>query len=204
MITLVSYPRCGSHYLRSLMEDYSGMRDYSWTSRGSGAFWCNHIHDRASARTPWSYTGKVIHLYRDPVDVVYSLAEYHQVDDGFIPFDQKWDHFADQYLAHCRKYFTKNIAEEKFTIRYEDLTSDDMAVRIQTFFGMLDFIDLGVEKDEEKMTQVFLSNTYDRVREKVDDKNIVRGNYGNDKTKFRDDFGREIYFRFKEFEEFIS
>ena len=69
---------------------------------------------------------------------------------------------------------------------------------------MLDFIDLGVEKDEEKMTQVFLSNTYDRVREKVDDKNVVRGNYGNDKTKFRDDFGREIYFRFKEFEEFRS
>ncbi len=196
MIKFVSYPRCGSHYLRSLMEDYSGMRDCRWSSINEGDHWCYHYHDRIpGCELGDKISGKVMLLYRDPVDVTFSQMKYHASDN--------WGPWSDEYLAHCKKWFRKNIADEKFVIRYEDLTSCDMTTRIKTFFDMLDFIDLGIEKDEEKLTQVFSSTTYDRVRKKKKyDDRVVRGDYGEEKPKFRDQHGDEIYLKFKDFEEF--
>ena len=194
MIKFVSYPRCGSHYLRSLMEDYSGMRDSRWSSTNNGDYWCHHYHDRwPGCELGDKIDGKVLLLYRDPVDVTFSIMKYHG--------SHSWEPLADEYLNHCKKWFREDIAEDKLTIRYEDLTSSDMATRVKTFFGLLDFADLGIEKDEERLIQVFSNTTYDEVRKKKNAQ-VVRGNYGEEKPRFRDEHGEKIYLKFKDLEEF--
>ncbi len=117
---LVSFPRTGSHWLRMLMELYferpSLVRVFYYPEQKE--YLTLHTHDldlRVERR-------KVIYLYRDPVDTIYSQLYYHgsEIDD-----QQQIRYWADLYGRHLNKWlYLERFTHKKTVVRYEKLKTD--------------------------------------------------------------------------------
>jgi hypothetical protein len=160
---LVSYPRTGSHWLRILVEKYTGIPSavQSFFDSNPQKIWGFHIHDRVvghweASEGPTRELKKVIYLYREPVDTIYSQMKYHKNlpagwDGSNSPFiAQKVNEYIEEYYNHIKRWiFNNQDVSEILIVKYEDLVSKPE----QTFEQVLHF--LGFEWDEARFKEVY-------------------------------------------------
>lgn len=172
---LISYPRTGSHWLRMIMELYFGKPSLvrSFYYKNAKEFTCYHQHDE---QLDIKNVNKVIYIFRNPVDTVFSNLQYYKED---IEDEQKVKFRAHQYSDHLAKWlirekFTKN----KILVTYEGLKSNlnDEFYKITQFLGeefnhkKLDKVSKKVSKIDLKRktrynTQIVnINSEYDKVR----------------------------------------
>lgn len=160
---LVSYPRTGSHWLRILMEKYTGIPSavQSFFDSRPQKIWGFHIHDRIighwePSEGPTMELKKVVYLYRNPIDTIYSQMKYHK--DLSVGWDgssnehisRKVDEYIEEYYRHIRRWvFNNQDISEILIVKYEDLVDKPS----ETFRQVLEF--LNFEWDEVKFTEVY-------------------------------------------------
>jgi len=160
---LVSYPRTGSHWLRILVEKYTGIPSVlqSFFDPYPQKVWGFHIHDREIGKFepsegPTTNLKKVIYLYRDPVDTIYSQMKYHKD----LPFSwdgkssdfisKKVEDYIEEYFNHMNRWLKNNQdIELLLIIKYEDIQKNSST----TCKKVIDF--LNFEWDEEKFENVY-------------------------------------------------
>lgn len=190
---LVSFPRSGSHYVSVCLEKYTDNRspisNFLGLAGRSMAVYRIHAGEFRSTHDLNLKAGfkKVVYLYRNPVDTLYSYCRYMN-----IPLEEeRIRREADLWAAHTMKWmFTETNSREKVILCYEKLLADFCG----EFGRLLDF--LGIRKDREKMQRIRQSTTKEEIKALVDRKddrviNVSR-EYGTAKKEFADQFGRII------------
>lgn len=160
---LVSYPRTGSHWLRILVEKYTGIPSVvqSFFNNNPNDVWGFHIHDRIignwePSEGPTKNLEKVIYLFRDPVDTIYSQMKYHKdlppswdgTNNEYI--SQKVEQYISEYYQHLKRWTLNNddIAQI-LLVKYEDLVNSPSV----TFEKVLKF--LGFDWEQNKFDEVY-------------------------------------------------
>ena len=95
---LVSFPRCGCHWITMLMELYFNrpFLELVYYLHDRIDYMGLHSHDHGLFIKKKS----IIYLYRNPVDVLYSLLQYYQEDMNDITLHIYW---LDLYIKHLNK-----------------------------------------------------------------------------------------------------
>jgi len=161
---LVSFPRTGSHWLRMLMELYferpSLIRVFYYPECGN--YLVLHTHDMEFDVV----RKRVIYLYRDPVNTIYSQLNYYQEN---IWDEKRIVYWTDLYGRHLNKWLTVDaVSRDRVLIRYEMLKKD-----MQLEFGKItSFFD-------EKLDPIRLQKAAERVtkhevkKKTTDDKQVI-------------------------------
>lgn len=116
----VSFPRTGSHWLRMIMELYfekpSLVRIFFY--KKTIDFTCYHTHDLdldVKRR-------KVIYLYRDPVETIYSQLNYQKENLNDLSRIYYW---ANLYAKHLDKWLiSEKFSNKKTILTYEGMKND--------------------------------------------------------------------------------
>ena len=160
---LVSYPRTGSHWLKTVMEKYlkKGTLPIPYFSE-TNEFWAYHLHDRFVGRGDEGVTknfDKVIYLYREPVDVIFSqltflkrsaLLDSRPARESYI--SNKYDIFrqdnveriAEEYCSHLKRWLYNNSdIKEIIFVTYKELKNKP----IETLIVILIFLNYEVDED---------------------------------------------------------
>jgi hypothetical protein len=190
---LVGFPRSGNHYVSVCLEKYTDNRSPISNYRGlagrsltvyrihAGEF--RGTHDlKMDARFR-----KVVFLYRNPVDTLYSYCRY----EGIRPNMERIRQEADFWARHTMKWmFTEGHSRRKVILCYERLLADFC----REFGRLLDFFGLG--KDAERMRQIRQSTTKEEIKALVDRKDNkvinVTEEYRVGKAEFVKEFGQII------------
>lgn len=187
---LVSFPRTGSHWLRMMMELYferpTLVRAFYYADRED--YLAYHTHDMDLA---WQRQ-RVVYLYRDPVDTVFSQVMYEQQSPEDEGAARQW---AGRYAEHLAKWLVhERFTTDKLLVRYEDLRADlhGTFARITNFFGQ-PFDPAALSRASERVTK-------DEVKRKTShDPQVVqlKRDYEAARAAFREDLGpivREVVF----------
>lgn len=138
---LVSFPRTGSHWLRNVMELYFEKPSLTrvFYYRNPTDFTCFHIHDEDLS---FNENKRIIYLYRDPVETIYSQMNFYNEDINDI---ERIEHWANIYGKHLQKWLLNdNLSIEKVVLTYEGLKHNF--------------------NDEFNKLMVFLNNSLDNVK----------------------------------------
>jgi len=150
---LVSFPRTGSHWLRMMMELYlekpSMMLLFNTTYQEVLEYTCYHTHD-LDLKTERK---RVIYLYRNPVDTIFSQLKYHQQNIDDIKQINYW---TDLYGQHLDKWlFKETFTEEKIVLTYEHLKSNLLEeFKKLTLFFEVEFDEFTLTSVKEEVTKV--------------------------------------------------
>jgi len=117
---LVSFSRTGSHWLRMILELYfekpSLVRAFYF--KEATDFTCYHTHDMDLKLR----REKVIYLYRNPVETVYSQLGYHRED---LNDRERRQHWTNLYARHLSKWLVHDdFTRKKTVITYEGMKSN--------------------------------------------------------------------------------
>lgn len=182
---LISFPRTGSHWLRNVMELYFEKPSLARIFYYPGAtdFTCYHRHDvdlSISCR-------KVIYLYRNPVDTVYSQMRYHKES---LDNEERIQYWSQIYMNHLKKWlFDETCTVKKTVITYEAMKSDMNGV----FTKLCDFF--GVAFDEAKLMRAMSGVTKESVKSKTGhDPSVinVKKDYDTGRANFKERYGDMI------------
>jgi len=187
---LVSYPRTGSHWLRVIVEQYLSKPclPESFFDTDLNNPWAYHLHDRIIGDGDEGFTDnfdKVIYLYRNPIDTIYSLVRYEQTQD--------WESIATEYHNHLTRWlYNHDDCKRLISIKYEDIKNNYQ----ETFKQIFDFLD--VEYNEELLKNCYEKTTHHKVKtltqhnEQIVNNDIFNGKYLTDKSQFKEYFGENI------------
>jgi hypothetical protein len=159
---LISYPRTGSHWLRMMLELYTGrplLRRTFFHPEG-GEPLLIHEHDRCG-EDKYCPTN-VLFLYRNPVDTVFSLANYWMCFK--LPEeDHNIVRYTNDYMIHLRKWLvTEGFTKKKTIVRYEELFLPGRGVaKALGHFG--------IEADDDRISRIAVRITKDEVRDHTRD-----------------------------------
>ena len=106
---MISYPRTGSHWLRTLMSQYFNL-PFLETRNNK---WFQHLHDKDGE----VISSVVLYLYRNPIDVVFSKA---YMNNKFPLEDINVLTRTDWYINHLEKWLDYETFTKKKTIIYYD------------------------------------------------------------------------------------
>jgi hypothetical protein len=191
IMQLVSYPRTGSHYVRIVIEDITKRPCAPTSFLGFDKFepWGFHLHDRIVGNGDEGITSgfdKVIYLYRNPVDTIYSHIKYQNESD--------WRSIAEEYKNHLMRWLYNNHDCKKMIFVNYDILLDKP---IKEFKRILEFMDFSVNDDD--LQKSISRTTISRVRaltEKLDNKVVSQdhfnGQYLIDKSIFISENSEEI------------
>jgi hypothetical protein len=178
---MVSFPRTGSHWLRMLCELYfeqpTLVRAFYYPE--SEDFLTCHTHDMDLA----CERRRVLYLYRDPVDTVFSQINYEEQSTEDETAVREW---AGRYAEHLAKWLVhERFTEHKRVVRYEDLKQDlpGTFAQIAEFFGQT----LNADKLEKAAARV----TKKEVKRKTahDDRAVrLKDDYEARRARFREQF----------------
>jgi len=182
---LVSFPRTGSHWLRLMMELYferpSLVRVFYYPERRE--YLCYHTHDLELD----TVRDRVIYLYRNPIDTIYSQLKYHKQDMDDREIRVKW---VELYGKHLNKW----LVEEDFTKEKIILSFDAMRKSLdQEFAKICDFFH--VSFDKERLDRIRFQVSKDQVKEKtIHDQQVINTSprYTAQRIDFRKKYGFEI------------
>ena len=191
VVQLVSYPRTGSHYVRIVLEDCIGTpcAPTSFFGNSNIQAWGFHLHDRIVGRGDEGLTSgfdRVVYLYRNPIDTIFSHIRYQGTDD--------WISIAQEYKNHLQRWL-HNSSDCKSIIykNYDDILREPL----RHFTDILDYIDC--EFDENRLISAIGRTTIGRVKaltEKIDNKVVndshFNGKYIIEKSIFISEYGDEI------------
>ena len=187
---LVSYPRTGSHWLRMILEQYLGKYCLPTSFYDTDEYWGFHLHDREVGNGDEGITSdfeKVIYLYRNPVDVVYSQLVY----EGW-GFDRRHE-VVEEYKIHLQRWRIDNDDIDRIIfVKYEDMKANP----IGTFFNIIEFLD--EEWNEGELIKVYNNSTLENLNSRItyDDgvinNNHFTGSYQIEREEFTKIFSHEI------------
>ena len=157
---LVSYPRTGSHWLRMVLEKYLNKYCSPSLFFGTTEPWGYHLHDRIVGEGIEGATrdfDKVIYLYRNPVDTIFSNLNYHKLNTTKI---KNVDNFINEYLNHLNRWMHNNEDIKNIIfITYEDIKLNHE----QVFKAVVEF--LGYKFNASKIQQIYDTITIQSVKE---------------------------------------
>lgn len=178
---LVSFPRTGSHWFRFILEKYSDrpLLIRSFFNHNNSNYLLFHTHD-LNLNTQKK---KVVYLYRNPTDVIYSQLNYYNQNIN----DKNLIHFwTQQYTGHLIHWlFNENFTEKKLIIKYENLQND----LSNEFQKVCSFFDLNW--DEKRLIKIASSIDKEAIKKKTyyDDKIIPRNkDYQKNKIIFKESY----------------
>lgn len=122
-VYLVSFPRTGSHWLRMLLELYFDRPTLTriFYKHPNERYLLLHHHDLEGEIV----RERVIYLYRNPVDTVFSQLNYYQEDENDVHRIVYWSNL---YARHLNKWLVQEqFTHQKLVLRYEDLKQDAVA-----------------------------------------------------------------------------
>jgi hypothetical protein len=157
---LISFSRTGSHWLRMLMELYferpSLVRVFYYPERRDYLTLHTHDMDLEVVRP------RVIYLYRDPVNTIYSQLNYYKEN---VNDRQRIFHWADLYGRHLDKWLhTENFTTQKTVLRYEGLVQNMPAefAKLTEHFGQtLDLARLNAAAEKVSKSEVKKKTAHD-------------------------------------------
>lgn len=188
---LVSFPRTGSHWLRILLEVYSERPTLvrSFLKHQNIDFLLSHSHDENLDLK----RKKVIYLYRNPVDTVFSqLWYYHQdvKDKNLVEF---WTRQYAHHIIHWR--FHESYAQQKLILQYENLLNKPL----DEFEKLCYFLEISFDK--KRFEECFSKVDKEFVKSLTPhDENAVHQNTSKKELKaaFKSDFEEHIQHIFTE------
>ena len=192
---LISFPRTGSHWLRLLIEAYTFVpcAVQSFFVKNPKKCWGIHIHNRMikdphPSEGPVINLGKVIYLYRNPVDVIWSNLVY----DGKSPelADVEIERLIHEYKDHLERWLgNPEDIKEICYITYEDLKENS----IPTLKKVLHFLDFP-PPDEGKLSKIYQFANLHRsnLHFKHDPKIITNRQFGPQKKEYFEEKSRFI------------
>jgi hypothetical protein len=178
---LISYPRCGSHWFRYIMEYTLEMpcivSSYKFSNPNIDQCWGLHIHDRRldnSDCPPTKNLKKVIYLWRNPVDVIYSQLRY----DGNLPdvlttssaeaLNFGVDYLIHEYGSHLQRYrFNNSDIGEILEITYEQMREDTKGIISKS----MEFLNL--KFDKQKLQKVISECTKLKISQGINDRSAI-------------------------------
>ena len=193
---LVSFPRTGSHWFRLVMEFYliCPCAPQAFLVKTPNRCWGLHVHNRKirdphPSEGPVSNLGKVIYLYRNPIDVIWSCLEYENKSA-----EDYLDTLINEYKDHLERWLNnpadiKNICY----IKYEDFKENPW----DTFAKVLGFLEIK-QIDKNMFLEIYktASIANSRANFKHDNSVISRRrlsrDWKNDKEEFVKTYGERI------------
>lgn len=156
---LVSFPRTGSHWLRMVTELYFGrpslVRVFYYYRRSDYLMLHTHDLDLDLVRK------NVIYLYRNPVETIYSLLNYHRESTQDRKRVAYW---ADLYGRHLDKW----LNQETFTKQKTIMTYEGMKNHFANEFEKLTR-HFGQSLERDKLEKAVEQVSKDEVRKKTTD-----------------------------------
>jgi len=203
---LISYPRTGTHWINVVMELYfdrprlrksrktfldKKRRDWMWM----------HDHDydlslidKIDKMKNYKFK-KILYLWRDPVDTIYSLIIFNLTHPEHKEFSYrtKEEAFSDkvvrEHIKLLREHYQRYIGNPRcIVIRYGNFL--DKNKRLKEFKKITDFF--GKDFDSRKAEELF--ERFEKINLSKDsrEKQIKRENYKREKEKFRKKWGKII------------
>lgn len=202
---VISFPRTGTHWLNTMLElyfeknrvlpDYPG--SITFVNKFDEDFMWYSTHDNDLSVEPKG-DKKALYLYRDPVDVMYSLITAHlnspDDDEKGWSAKQLLDRYTIRYRDHLEKWLLGTLTET--TVTYEGLRKNPLEAlsKVVSHFGH--------DVDTSRAEQVIKYVTKERVHERgikvmpaYFNQNYLSNDYANKREKFRAKYSRYIYDR---------
>ncbi len=182
---LISFPRTGSHWLRVLLEEYSNRplkgRSFKWHLFKRN-YLLSHSHDNELTEQ----THKVIYLYRDPIDTIYSQLHYYK-----IPLDaiDKIGYWSSRYAHHLIHWLIIQPSEHQLNVVYKSLKEQPTI----SFQSICNFLFL--EYDEQKFLTIYKRLDKKAIKKKTShDKQVINLSldYETNRIHFRQQQGELI------------
>jgi hypothetical protein len=174
---LVSFPRTGSHWLRTIMELYfekpSLIRIFYY--KKATDFTCYHSHDIDLMLE----RKNVIYLFRSPVPTIYSQLNYYKEDINDVNRIQYWSFLYGKHLA--KWLFLEEVTEKKTFITYEKLRENMHS----EFEKVTRHFDLSLDK--KKLDSILVKTSKDKIKDKTKhDQNVINlsRDYENQRQNF--------------------
>jgi hypothetical protein len=154
---LISFPRTGSHWLRTLMELYfekpSLVRAFYY--KEATDFTCFHWHDADQTLERRS----VLYLYRQPAATVYSQMNYDQEN---LEDSERVVYWSQLYGQHLKKWLiTERFTSRKTVLTYERLTR----ALVSEFSKVCDHF--GLPLDTKRLLEISALATKESLKEKT-------------------------------------
>lgn len=193
---IVSYPRCGRHWVKVVLELYFrrpssiGTRSPLTPREQARPPLYYHHHDPL-ANTKLPEHGNLAYIYRDPVDVLYSNLRYLNWDEPFEVEEDVLNLTAGQYRKHLDRYLRNGAT--KVSLQYDDMKADPVLL-----FGIL-VQWLGDDLRGKELTSVCERVTPEFIATQGFggmDKSMLTAAYGEGREQFREDYGAKIYEQF--------
>lgn len=193
---LVSFPRTGSHWLRMILEAYADrpLLTRTFYAHRNTNYLLYHTHDvelTVEAK-------RVIYLYRNPVDVVYSQLQYYN------QLEQSYNVLRWSYIYGCHLYkwmFLENFTDEKVIVRYERMKESPF----EELYDVLNFLNLSY--DEDKVREALDDSTKMKISSKTrHDNRVIRlsATYEERREEFQRKFGEMVLESFGDVERHLG
>lgn len=187
---MVSYPRSGSHMIRIILEQYTNRplipRTFLHYDK-SNPILC-HFHYYFE-----NYSNeRIIFLYRNPVDVVFS----HIVFDKNEINIKNVNIYVEKYIEHFKYWMIKNTEKNIFIIKFENFLKNSEKI----FIDILKYIDENIIYDEEKFQNIYKKTNKKYISELTNDIPLLKNrvicqdeNYENKREEFKNNFKNYIF-----------
>jgi len=183
----VSFPRTGSHWFRIFMERYTGTPSLvqSFTIKSPKSFWSYHRHDKDLKEV--GQRNKVLYLYRNPVDTIFSQISYERenMDKDSVNL------YIEMYSNHILKWLYNNKAENFLSFTYEGLKEDP----VSEIYKILLFLDM--EINDERITDCYSKSQKNLTKKVTGDSNFgvinLSDNYEQERDKFKKEYSEYIF-----------
>jgi len=167
---VISFPRTGTNWLNTMMEEYFQKNrvlpnyggSITFVDKFNENFMWYFSHDKELNLSCSNPIG-VIYLYRNPEDVLYSVVTAHlqssDIDEKNMRSNDLMEKYIDEYKKHLEKWLlSKNKA--KTVIRYENLQKKP----IETFSKVVKHF--GEEINVEKFSKIFEGMTKEKIHDR--------------------------------------
>jgi len=188
---LISFPRTGSHWLRAIMELYfkrPSLRRVFYFKKIK-SFTCYHTHDLTeSYQISEVKRNRVIYLYRNAPDTVYSQLRYLNKDVMEIENIQIWTKL---YAKHLNKW----LLEEKYSRDKIFIAYEKMQCEIESEFAKICEY-FGEKLNQERLKIVLGSISKEKIKSKTKhDHQVINlsKNYEQERKIFIDKFESKIW-----------
>ena len=181
---LVSYPRTGSHWLRMILEQYLEKYCLPTSFYNNTEHWGFHLHDRIVGKGDEGITSgfeKVIYLYRNPIDTIYSQLKY---EDLSFYYPENVSKIANEYYIHLNRWlYNSEDCKQVLFIKYEDIKNNHKTILKK----VIEF--LGYRYNENKINKIFKNLTLERAKTKIEDSKVInKGHFNGEYKKNKEEF----------------
>lgn len=159
---LVSFPRTGSHWLRSFLELYFDrpLLSRSFYEHDNQDFLLYHTHDLRAETDP---DRNVLYLYRSVVSTVFSQLTYEQGDRAADLPSRDILAVAEQYREHLHRWLVPDgpARGPRCVLTYESLLDHPVPALARA----IEF--LGGTSDEARIAEIWPTVTHESVRQRT-------------------------------------